>query len=270
MLAAYFFFSRAGEKRFRTIYCVLISIALFTSAFFMNLLGENTVWFNSIYFTLMNFALGFICFRINFGKTAMYSVILTAISTLWEFGVEFVVTALTHTPVQSYLTNNVVLFLIAGISKPMYFISVIMLSKLIVREEKVKIPATLYIYPVSIIITTLVCWYVCLVSGISEIGKMALSVSNLLLLVPMILLFLNYQKNVEKENEYFRIKGELEKAETEKTYYRIIEKQNQDLKNYADNTQNHLEAIRKLNSDPQIEEYLNKMTERLIEYCKER
>ncbi len=270
MIAAYIFFSRAGEKRFKTIYCVLISLALFASAFFMNLLGGNTVWFNAVYFTLMNVALAYICFRISFGKAIMYSIILAGISMLWEFGVEFVVTALMHTPVQSYLANNSALFIIAGISKPMYFLSAIMLSKLVVKDRKVKIPATLYIYPISILISTLVCWYVCLISGISEIGKIALSVSNLMLLVPMILLFLNYQTNVKKENELLKLKSEMEKAETEKTYYSIIEKQNDNLRSYADNTQYHLEAIRNLNSDPQIEEYINKMSERLAEYSNER
>ncbi len=198
MLAAYIFFSRAGEKRFKTIYCVLISVALFASAFFVNLLGGNTVWFNAVYFTLMNIALGFICFRISFGKAIMYSVILAGISMLWEFGVEFVVTALMHTSVQSYLENNVALFIIAGISKPMYFVSAIVLSKLVAKGKKVKIPATLYIYPVSILLSTLVCWYVCLISGISEIGKIALSVSNLMLLVPMILLFLKLSEKCKK------------------------------------------------------------------------
>ena len=269
MLAAYIFFSRAGEKRFKTIYCVLISVALFVSAFLMNVLGGNTVWFNAVYFTLMNIALGFICFRISFGKAIMYSVILAGISMLWEFSVEFVVTALMHTPVQSYLANNSALFIIAGISKPMYFINAIILSKLVAKEKKVKIPVTLYVYPLSILASTLVCWYVCLISGISEIGKIALSVSNLMLLVPMILLFLNYQKNVKKENELLTLKSEMEKAETEKTYYSIIEKQNENLRSYADDAQNHLEAIRNLNNDPQIEEYINKMSERLTEYSKE-
>ncbi len=62
----------------------------------------------------------------------------------------------------------------------------------------------------------------------------------------------------------------MEKAETEKTYYSIIEKQNENLKSYADDAQNHLDAIRNLNSDPEIEEYINKMSERLEEYIKKR
>lgn len=270
MFAAYIFFSRAGKKRFKTTYCVLIGLALFASAFFINILGGNIVWFNAVYFSIMNLALGVICFRVSFGKAVMYSVFLAGISMLWEFGVEFVVTALMHTPVQSYLENNVALFIVAGISKPMYFVSAIMLSKLVIKDRKVKIPPTLYIYPASILASTLVCWYVCLVSGINEIGKIALSVSNLMLLFPMILLFLNYQNNVKKENELLRLKSEMNKAETEKTYYSIIKKQNENLKSYADDAKNHLEAIRNLNSDPQIEEYINKMSERLTEYSSER
>ena len=75
MIAAYIFFSHAGEKRFKTMYCILIGLTLFASAFFVNILGGNIVWFNAVYFSIMNIALGFICFRISFGKAIMYSVI---------------------------------------------------------------------------------------------------------------------------------------------------------------------------------------------------
>ena len=80
---------------------------------------------------------------------------------------------------------------------------------------------------------------------------------------------MDHQRSIEKETELLRLKTEVEKVETEKTYYSIIEKQNENLKTYADDAQKHLEAIRNLNSDPQIEEYINKMSERLTEYSKD-
>jgi predicted Zn-dependent protease len=112
--------------------------------------------------------------------------------------------------------------------------------------------------------------YICAYCNVNSQGQVALAFVSIILIVPTTLLFLIYQRSIEKENELMKLKSEMDKAETEKTYYTIIEKQNQNLKSYADDVQNHLEAIKNLNSDPQIEEYINKMSERLTEYSSER
>ena len=89
-----------------------------------------------------------------------------------------------------------------------------------------------------------------------------------LLLLSSIFLFIAYQRNIERENELFQLKNEMNRIETEKTYYDILEKQNQDLMIYAHDAKNHLTAIKSLNTDPQIEEYINKMSESLAFYNK--
>ena len=58
----------------------------------------------------------------------------------------------------------------------------------------------------------------------------------------------------------------MDKIETEKTYYDILEQQNQDLMIYAHDAKKHLTAIKNLNNNPQIEEYINIMAENLETY----
>jgi sensor histidine kinase YesM len=89
-----------------------------------------------------------------------------------------------------------------------------------------------------------------------------------LLLLSSIVLFITYQRNIERENELFQLKNEMNRIETEKTYYDILEKQNQDLMMYVHDAKNHLTAIKSLNTDPQIEKYINQVTESLATYSK--
>ena len=269
MLAAYVFFSKAGEKKYKNIICIIIGYGLFLTALLVNVLGGNIVWLNILYFTLMNILFGCLCFRINWKKAIVYSIILVTVSIVWEHIFEYIISVLTHTPVRTYLVDNTILFINVVFGKGSYFISAYVMSRFIIIGKQIKIPFLFYCYPFAVLIALTVFWYVCLYCNISPIGQIAMMIVSLILLIPTLFLFMTYQKNVKRENELLTLKSEKEKAETEKTYYSIIEKQNENLKTYADDAQKHLEAIRNLNSDPQIEEYINKMTERLIEYSKD-
>lgn len=269
MLAAYVFFSKAGEKKYKNIICILIGYGLFLTALLVNVLCGNIVWLNVLCFTLMNILFGCLCFKINWKKVIVYSMILVAVSIIWEHTFEYVISVLTHTPIRTYLIDNTVLFINVVFGKGFYFISAYVMSKFVINGKQIKIPFLFYCYPFAILISLIVFWYVCLYCEVNPIGEIAIMVVSLILLIPTIFLFMTYQKNVKRENELLTLKSEKEKAETEKTYYSIIEKQNENLKSYADDAQQHLGAIRNLNTDPQIEEYINKMTERLTEYSKE-
>ncbi len=266
MLTAYIFFSQTGTKKYKPIYCYLIGTALFITALLINVLGGNIIWINLIYFALVNIAFGYFCFDIKIQKIVVYSIILVTISIIWEYTTEFVLGVLIKIPITSYLDSNIILILMATISKGLYFISVFILSKFIVKDKSVKIPFSLYIYPFTIFIGTTVTWYVCVYCGINTTGQLALAVMCLILLLPTVILFLTYQRTIEKENEFFQLKNEINKIEIEKNYYDILEKQNQDLMIYAHDTKKHLTAIKNLNDNPTIEEYINIMAENLNTY----
>lgn len=266
MLTTYVFFSQAGEKKHKPIYCILIGMLLFLSALLVNVFGGNIVWLNMLYFTLTNIAFGYLSFKINWKKILVYSIILVTISMIWEYATEFILSALTETEIKTYLGDNIILILIASISKSLYFISALVLSKFIVKEKQVSIPISLYIYPVSVLMTALIFWYVCAYCGINKMGQLAIAIMSLILLLPTIITFTTYQRYVEKENEFFQLKNEINKTEIEKNYYDILEQQNQDLMIYAHDAKKHLTAIKNLNDNPQIEEYINVMAENLEMY----
>ncbi len=266
LLTVYVFFSQGGKRKYKTGVCLLIGLVLFYSALFVNMFFGNRIWLNLIYFPLMMVLFGYLCFDIELRKIVAYSIILMAIFTIYEFGIEFVLNYIFDKEIQSYFYDKSLLIMLVSLCKTLSFLTATILSRFIVKDNQFKIPITLYIYPFSVLISMVIFWYVCAYTGMNEKGQLAIAIISFILLLPTIFLFLTYQKSIEKENELLQLKNEMSKIETEMTYYDILERQNQDLMIYAHDTKNHLSAIKNLSTSPQIDEYIDKMTESLETY----
>ena len=267
-VSAYILYSAAADKKVKQSTCYLVGIGLFAIACALNILADQTIWLNLVFYILINVLYGYLCFNLNIKKSLFYGFILTLVGVIWEVAVEFALISLLDKDFFVYVYGDITSILVATLCKGLLFISVLILSRFIVKDGTFKAPLSFFIYPLALMITLCVFFYICAYCGVNKQGQMALAIIALILIVPTTLLFLIYQRNIEKENELFRLKNEMDKAETEKTYYDILDKQNQDLRIYAHDAKNHLAAIRSLNTNPQIEEYLNKMTEGLATYSK--
>lgn len=267
-VSAYILYSAAADKKVKQSTCYLVGIGLFAVACVLNILADQTIWLNLVFYILTNVLYGYLCFNLNIKKSLFYGFILTLIGIIWEVGVEFAAISILDKDFFLYVYGDTTSILMATSCKGLLFISVLILSRFIVKDGTFKVPLSFFIYPLALMITLCVFFYICAYCGVNKQGQMALAIIALILIVPTTLLFLIYQRSIEKENELFRLKNEMDKAETEKTYYDILDKQNQDLRIYAHDAKNHLAAIRSLNTNPQIEEYLNKMTEGLATYSK--
>lgn len=270
VMAAYIFFSSATERKYKPSQCFFIGGALFTVALLVNLLLKQVVWLNFACYTLSNILFALLCFKLKIKKAFFYGFIITLIGIIWEVLIELVLASQNVVSMVENLYSDFALTILGLASKVLLLISVLILSRFIVKESNFKVPLSFLIYPFALMISLVAFCYICAYCDVNSTGQIALAIISLILIVPTTLLFLIYQRSIEKETELLRLKTEVEKVETEKTYYSIIEKQNENLRTYADDAQNHLEAIRNLNSDPQIEEYINKMSERLIEYSGEK
>ena len=64
------------------------------------------------------------------------------------------------------------------------------------------------------------------------------------------------------------MQSELNRLQTERSYYQILDQQNQQLMIYAHDAKKHLAAIQSLNNDPQINDYVAKLSQQLIDYTR--
>ena len=67
-------------------------------------------------------------------------------------------------------------------------------------------------------------------------------------------------------NENITLKKDLEIIKAEEKHYDLLEKKNEQLMIYAHDAKNHLTAIRNLNNNKEIAEYIDRMTESLTNY----
>ena len=269
MLISYIFFSRIADKKISYIKCVSIGTLLFETAAIANLLFNNTIWINTLSFFLINLAFALLCFSIKKQKIIFYSALLVIFSTALEFATIFIISILFNAKITDYNTDNFLLFIDVIISKALYFITCLVLARIVKKDvTNAKFPISFYIFPISVTLSLLAFWYICAREIISETNQIILAIISVLLFSATVFLFITYQHNIEKENQFILLKSEFTRLQTEKNYYDILEHQNQQLLIYAHDAKNHLTAIKDLNTNPIIEDYIQTMTNNLSEYSK--
>lgn len=264
MLISYIFFSQISERKRSFWFCCVIGTALFEIGALFDIIFNSTVWVNAITFIIIHFFFALLCFDINITKIVFYSILLDIFSAATEIVTIFIISTITDTEITAY-TNNINFFIIdVAISKTLYLITCLIISTF-VKEQKsnVKTPIALYIYPIVTVFALIMFWNICANYNLSNTHQILLSAVSAAMLFSTAILFIIYQDSVDRENQYLIIEREIEKANIDKKFYDILEQQNNELMIYAHDTKNHLNAIKALNNNEQIDKYLTQMTNEL-------
>ncbi len=267
MLIEYIFFSKIAEQKKNIAVRLLLSLVLFEFAIVLNSIFSNSILINALYFFFANLAASFLCFSLPTLQRLFYVVLLYIFSVLPEFGTIFVISGIFNVEADAYNSDPSLMIIMGCISKMIYFIICLILLQFIEKEKQhFKFPLTFYIYPFVTISSIVIMWVLALKYSFSNEIRILLASLSVLQLGSTIVLFLSYQQNLRKENEYFEVKSELSRIKTEKTYYDVLDHQNQQLMIYAHDAKNHLTAIKDLNTDPEIDRYISKMVSSLSDY----
>lgn len=267
MMIAWIFFSGISHKSRSTPLCLLLGIFLFETGAFVNLLLANNLLINLLTAILIHFLFATLCFRLRVVSALLYALLLTAVNTALEFITVLFVSALVGSELLAY-NNDFSLFIIeCPVSKLLYLFTCLMITKFAAsRKDSVKLPLSLFANLIAAIACIMIFWYVCIKGNVSESGQFMLVIASLILFVSTILLFITWQHESENVLELSRIRAENNRLQVEKSYYQILEQQNQQLMAYAHDAKNHLSAIRSLNADPRIDSYLSQLSHELQEY----
>jgi sensor histidine kinase YesM len=267
MLISYIVFSHLADLKRPLWTCFLAGAFIFESAVAVNVFLSNNIWVNGIYFAIINIAFALLFFYISPVKAIFYSVLLDIFSTALEFATIFLFSMIFKVDIREYNSSISILIIEGTISKAAFFIVCLLLIRFIHKESvKSKFPKSFYIYPASTMIALLAFWKICIDDTLSPVSQILFSVISLLLFIATVVLFITYQHHIEKESTLIAMQGELSRLKTEKSYYDILEHQDEQLLAYAHDTKNHLSAIKNLNDNPQIDAYLDEMAENLKKY----
>ena len=268
-LISYVFFSRVSKSKYNLWKSILIGSAIFFIGVIANILFQNSIFINTLTFSAISFLFSIICFDIKIKKALFYSVLSSAFMCATELIAIFSISALFNIELTSYNDNTYILLADVLTSKFFYFITLLILSGIINKNQKTsKIPLSFYLFPTAVLSSLTMFWYILTTYQLSKNTMIVITCVSVFLFLSTILLFISYHYNAEKEQELLLLRQESEKLNTDLKYFDILENQNNNLRAYAHDTKNHLSAIRNLNTNSEIEMHLLKMSESLAQYSK--
>lgn len=135
MLISYSFFSLVGDRKFKTSVSIMIGTALFLSGAVFDIVLSNVVWFNVVYFFLINLAFSALCFRIKITRCIFYSILLDIFQTSLEFAAIFLISVVTNTAVTEYVDKLSFFVLDVVISKLLYYMTCLIMAKFLKKRK---------------------------------------------------------------------------------------------------------------------------------------
>ena len=267
MLIAYIFFSRISEKKRKNVIIWLIGLILFEVGACINLVFSNNIWINLFTTFFIHTLFSVLCFDLSPITSLWYALVLTTVNTVTEAIIVFIVSLYNEGAITEYNEDFAVFILECPASKLLYFLVTLVLSCFVrPGRRKSRLPPSLFVYYGTAIGCIMIFWHICMNHDVGESNRYLLALASIILFVSTVFLFVTYQHEAEKEAELSQVKNENLRLQTERSYYEILERQNQQLMSYAHDTKNHLAAIHELNNDPQIDTYIDKLSADLKSY----
>ncbi len=267
MLIIYVFFSRISERKTTSMKTFLIGILLFEVGSAINLLFQNNLWINTAASITIRILFCILCFDVRPVLAACYSVVLVVLNFALELISVLVISAVTGTETIDYNSNLALLILECSTSKILFFVTCLVMSHIIKPHSGFsKYQLSLFFFPMCSALCLMIFWFICTRASVTYDIQLLLSVASVIIFGSTVLLFITYQHQIDAESEHLRVKSENERLQTEKSYYDILEQQNQQLMIYTHDTKNHLAAIQSLSTDPAINEYIAKLLNQLKDY----
>lgn len=269
MVISYIFYTSVFEHRLTPLKRLLIGSLLFSFGSGINILFHNNAMINITATFLINVVFGSICFHSTILKSSFYSALMGIINAFVEVTVVFVSSFITGNTFHDY-NRNFMLALFQAVSiKTIYFLIILILIKVIsLQENRNTFPITFLVYPICAAGCQTIFWHICAMSSTDYHIQFLLSLASVCIFVSSILLFVTYTHQLKATSLSLQMKGELNRLQTEQSYYQILDQQNQQLMIYAHDAKKHLAAIQSLNNDPQINDYVAKLSQQLRDYTR--
>lgn len=266
-LIEYLFFSQISTRKPKFALRITVSFLVFEAAGLVNYMFGNSLVANTVYYFAACLFFALFCYTTPVLQSVFYVTLMYGFSTVSEFGVIFFVTSVLKVNITAYNADPVLMLLMGFLCKTIYFAICVVLVRFAQRKsDSPKLPLSFFVYPVATATSIVMLWVLTLKYEFSFETRIILAAVSFILIMATLTLFLTYQQNIKKENEHTLVKTEYHRLQTEQNYYDILNHQNQQLRIYAHDAKNHLNTIRSLNQNPDIEQYIEQMYTNLCDY----
>ena len=240
---------------------------LYLSISILNILFNNIV-INIICFIMINIIILIINYNISIRQSIIHAVILTAIMLVSECIVTFSASAIFNIAFLTYKENFTVLLIESSLSKILYTMLCYILTKNKegYKTSHTKTPLYLFIFPVCAVMMLVLLISISTIYDITGILNKFISILSIILLIAVVLNYILYDNYAKKEKELLELRNELSKAEIDKSYYQILERQNEEIHSFSHNTKNHFQVIKSLTNEENVENYIDECYGKLEKY----
>lgn len=269
MIISYIFFSSVSRQKVDSLRTILAGTLLFSCASGINIVFRNNGLINGLTTLLVNIVFSSCCFDCPVQKSLFYNAILAVLNAALEVAVISASSYVIGETFSGYNSNFLLLVFQTITIKTLYFLIILVLVKMIrPGDTQNAIPLEFLVFPVLTTVCLFIFWYICARLDARYEVQFLLSISSGCLFVATVLLFFAYSHQVKKERLTMQIRSELDRLQTEQSYYQILDQKNQQLMIYAHDAKKHLAAIQALNEDPAIGSYVTKLSEQLKDYSR--
>ena len=271
MVISYIFFSSLSRPKRNSLRIILVGSLLFSCASGVNIIFRNNGLINGLTTLLINVVFSSSCFDCPLQKSFFYTAILAVLNAALEVAIISASSYIAGDSFSGYNRNFLLLIFQTITIKTLYFLIILVLIKTIhPGDTSNAIPLEFLVFPALTTVCQFISWYICARLDTRYEVQFLLSISSCCLFVATVLLFFAYSHQVKKERQTIQIQNELDRLQTEQSYYQILDQQNQQLMIYAHDAKKHLAAIQALNEDPEIGSYVTKLSEQLKDYSRSR
>lgn len=263
----YMYASSLFDKKQKTLSILLYSELLYLAISVFNIISGNII-INIVSFMAINFIVLIISYKITIRQSIIHTIILTAIMLISECLVAFPTSALLNVDLLLYKEQFTLMLIESSLSKMLYIALCFILTKTnkIEKGNRTKIPLYLFLFPLcSIFVLVLL---ICIAANydLSVTLNNAIAILSVILLLSVVLTYILYNNFSKKEKELYELKNEFSKIETDKSYYQILERQNEEIHSFSHNTKNHFQVIKSLTNEKKVEDYIDNCYGKLEKY----
>lgn len=263
----YMYASSLFDKKHKTLSILLYSELLYLAISVFNIISGNII-INIVSFMAINFIVLIISYKITIRQSIIHTIILTAIMLISECIVAFPTSALLNVDLLLYKEQFTLMLIESSLSKMLYIALCFILTKTnrIEKDSRAKIPLYLFLFPLcSIFVLVLL---ICIAANydLSVTLDNAIAILSVILLLSVVLTYILYNNFSKKEKELYELKNEFSKIETDKSYYQILERQNEEIHSFSHNTKNHFQVIKSLTNEKKVEDYIDNCYGKLEKY----
>jgi len=266
LLIALFFLSRVAVPRYSFLRNAAIGLVFFEMSALLCVFSRNNVWINVTTSILSFFLLSYLGFYLSIRLSLLYSLIMIALGGLSELLTIFAQASFSGS-LSDYSINSVEIILSGSISKILFFLACLLLTQFIrSRNSASCFPASFLFLPVTTTFIIIVLWRASQRIVLTRMDAALILSADLFLLVSNMLLFIafnRYQEKKEKLDASEKIASDLK---NQQAVCALMEEQNQDLRCFAHDINNHLLTLAQLSSDPKIEDYVTSLSQQLTRF----